>query len=142
MRGQIHQKFGGRCAYCGQEITVKDMQVDHIIPKRHYSEIHGCLIVKAKKFTEYGLNDTRNLNPACRPCNNRKSSCTLEEFREEIAAQVTRLRRDSNQFRLAERFGLVVATEQPVLFYFEVMNQMESEKNERVARLFSRCSRA
>lgn len=119
MRKTVHQKYDGRCAYCGQEITLKQMQVDHVIPKRHYSEQHGCLIVKAKKFTEYGLNDIRNLNPACRPCNNRKSACTLEEFREEISEQVRRLRRDSNQFRLAERFGLVEAIDKPVIFWFE-----------------------
>lgn len=119
MRKTVHQKYGGRCAYCGEGITLKQMQVDHIIPKRHYSDVHGCLIVKAKKFTEYGLNDIRNLNPACRPCNNRKAACTLEEFREEIAEQVRRLRRDSNQFRLAERFGLVEVNEQPVIFWFE-----------------------
>lgn len=119
MRNKVYQKYGGRCAYCGDEITLKQMQIDHIIPKRHYSEAHGCLIVEAKKFTEYGLNDIRNLNPACRPCNNRKSACTLEEFREEILEQVRRLRRDSNQFRLAERFGLVESKIKPVVFWFE-----------------------
>jgi 5-methylcytosine-specific restriction endonuclease McrA len=118
-RDVVHQKYGGRCAYCGEKITIAQMQVDHIIPKRHYSEQHGCLVVRCQKFTEYGLDDLRNLNPACRPCNNRKAACTLEEFREEIAEQVRRLRRDSNQFRLAERFGLVAVQEQPVRFYFE-----------------------
>lgn len=126
MRKVIHQKYGGRCAYCGEEITLKQMQVDHIIPKRNYSEQHGCLIVNAKKFEEYGLNDMRNLNPSCRPCNNWKSAMTLEDFRSEIAEQVNRLRRYSNQFRLAERFGLVRETGAQVLFWFERIHSKEA----------------
>ncbi len=34
IREQVYQKYNGRCAYCGHEIAIKDMQVDHIIPKR------------------------------------------------------------------------------------------------------------
>jgi hypothetical protein len=122
LREQVYQKYGGRCAYCGQEITIRRMQVDHVIPKRHYSEQHGCLIVKCRLFTEYGLNDIQNLNPACHSCNNRKSTHPLEEFREEIVAQLSRLRRDSNPFRLAERFGQVKETGEPVVFWFERYN--------------------
>lgn len=65
------------------------------------------------------LSHIGNLNPACGPCNHRKRTHPLEEFRAEIAAQVQRLRRDSNQFRLAERFGQVEATGKPVVFWFE-----------------------
>ena len=119
MREKVHQKYGGRCAYCGQEITMKQMQIDHIIPQRAYSEKHGCLIVGCQKFTKYGLNDLQNLAPACRPCNNFKSGMPLEDFRSEIAAQPERLRRYRNQFRLAERFGLVAVVNIPVVFYFE-----------------------
>jgi len=34
-RELVHSKFGGRCAYCGVEITIKQMQVDHIVPHWH-----------------------------------------------------------------------------------------------------------
>jgi 5-methylcytosine-specific restriction endonuclease McrA len=118
-REEVYKKCGGRCAYCGNEITIKQMQVDHIIPQHHYSEQHGCLIVGCRKFEEYGLHDIRNLNPACRPCNHRKGALTLELFREEIQAQVGRLRRYNNQFKLAERFGLIKEIEKVVVFYFE-----------------------
>lgn len=30
-RQQIYEKFGGRCAYCGCEITIKEMQADQLI---------------------------------------------------------------------------------------------------------------
>ena len=32
-REQIYKKYNGRCAYCGEKIEYKDMQVDHIKPK-------------------------------------------------------------------------------------------------------------
>ena len=35
-RIEIHSKFGGKCAYCGAETQLKDMQVDHIIPQSFY----------------------------------------------------------------------------------------------------------
>jgi 5-methylcytosine-specific restriction endonuclease McrA len=35
-RQQIHQKYNGHCAYCGCEITPKEMQVDHIVSKEAF----------------------------------------------------------------------------------------------------------
>ena len=29
----IHKKFGGKCAYCGNDITIDNFQMDHLIPK-------------------------------------------------------------------------------------------------------------
>ena len=34
-RQKVWEKYNGRCAYCGKEIALKDMQVDHIKPRRH-----------------------------------------------------------------------------------------------------------
>ena len=64
-RQQIYEKFGGRCAYCGCEITIKDMQADHVVP------LHLG-----------GEDDISNLYPACRACNHYKSTYTVERFRE------------------------------------------------------------
>ncbi len=118
-REVVHAKYDGHCAYCGCEITVKQMQVDHIIPKRQYSETHGCLIVNCQKFTEYGLDDIRNLNPACRVCNNWKLTHSIEQFRHEISMQVERVRAKTAGFRMSEKYGLVQEIKQPVIFYFE-----------------------
>lgn len=111
MRQQVHAKYGGKCAYCGTAIILPQMQVDHIEP------IRRGLMQLPEEIER--LSHIDNLNPACAACNNRKRTHPLEEFREEIAAQISRLRRDSNQFKLAERFGLVTVNEQPVVFYFE-----------------------
>ena len=30
----VYDKYNGHCAYCGKKIDYKEMQVDHLIPKR------------------------------------------------------------------------------------------------------------
>ena len=102
IRKQVYQKFDGRCAYCGYEITQGQMQVDHIHPK-----------------ALNGSDDMENLNPACHPCNNYKVTFSIEELRRQIGRQVERARRYSVNFRLAERYGLIELTGSPVVFYFE-----------------------
>jgi len=107
----VYQKYGGRCAYCGQKITLHEMQVDHIEP------IRRGLMQLPEEIER--LSHIDNLNPACGPCNHRKRTHPVEEFRAEIASQVERLRRDRNQFRMAERYGQIEATGKPVIFWFE-----------------------
>lgn len=102
LREQVYQKYGGRCAYCGKEITLKQMQVDHIHP-----QYLG------------GNDDYDNLNPSCRVCNNWKLTHSVEQFRYEIEMQIDRLRLRSANFRMAERYGLVEITRKPVIFWFE-----------------------
>lgn len=101
-REAVYAKYSGRCAYCGKEITMMQMQVDHIHP-RYLG----------------GSNDIGNLNPACRVCNNWKLTFTIDQFRHEIAAQIERLRLRSANFRLAERYQLVEVPEREVVFWFE-----------------------
>lgn len=117
-REKVHSKYDGHCAYCGEEITYKQMHVDHIIPQNRYSEKHGCLIYQGKKV-DYDKDDMQNLNPACRVCNLWKSTFILEDFRKEVGAQVERLRLRSSNFRLAEKYGLVIENNTSVQFYYE-----------------------
>jgi hypothetical protein len=119
MRARVYAKCDGHCAYCGKEITLKQMQVDHIIPRSRYNRQHNCLVVNSKAFTEYGLEDERNLNPSCVRCNLWKRTFTVEEFRKEIKAQVHRLRERSSGFRLAEDFGLIIPGKDRIVFYYE-----------------------
>ena len=51
-RQKVYEKYNGHCAYCGKAIAIRDMQVDHILPKRNG-----------------GTDDIDNLNPSCRLCN-------------------------------------------------------------------------
>ena len=64
IRTKVLAKFSGKCAYCGKDITLKTMQVDHIIPK-----------------SKSGTDDMANLNPSCGACNAVKCSATIDEFR-------------------------------------------------------------
>ena len=101
-RVKILAKYGGRCAYCGCKIGIKDMQIDHIKPKR-----------------SGGTDDMENLNPACRLCNHYKRANTLEEFRSwQLGGLVDRLRK-IYIFRVAERYGMVNVKEFSKTFYFE-----------------------
>jgi 5-methylcytosine-specific restriction endonuclease McrA len=110
LREDVYRKCGGKCGYCGSDITVKSMQVDHIIPREyHIEERYGCHV-----------NDMRNLMPSCRYCNNFKNTFTLEEFRKEIALQASRAHKYSVNYRTALRFGQITETPKPVVFYFEV----------------------
>jgi len=118
-RVAVHNKYDGHCAYCGKQITIKEMQVDHAIPKFHYNPTHDCLVVDGRKFIDYGLHDFQNLMPACRVCNNWKRTWTIEEFKHEIEMQIERLRKYSAPFRLVERFGIVKTENFSIVFYFE-----------------------
>lgn len=106
-RNEVFEKYGGKCAYCGCEITLKNFQEDHIWPKflaHHQPELDN------DRF--------ENLNPSCRKCNNFKHGNRLEGFRRQLQNQVSRLRKNS-QFDRALRFNQIEISESPIVFYFE-----------------------
>lgn len=109
-RKKVYAICGGRCAYCGAQITLDDMQVDHVIPMS-FSE---CYQVQG-----FDLDTMDNYLPACRICNHYKSTLTIEKFRYSIERLPYALERDSSAFRRALRFGLVWNIGRKVQFYFE-----------------------
>lgn len=109
-RQRIYTKTNGHCAYCGREIALQQMQVDHVIPMEFYD---------AYKSIGQDLNDIGNLLPACRSCNNYKHALTLDKFRAALERMPDVLARDNVTYRNAVRFGLVTPTPHPVVFYFE-----------------------
>jgi 5-methylcytosine-specific restriction endonuclease McrA len=100
-RELIHQKYKGKCAYCGKDITVKNMQIDHVIPK-----YHG------------GTNEETNLMPTCRRCNHYKRAWDLESFRDMIRTLIYRLRK-IYIVKVAEDYGIIKIAEWDGVFYFE-----------------------
>ena len=115
MRDQVHAKYNGHCAYCGKEITLKQMQVDHIVPLFR-NDTDETLKGWGR---ERGTNDFDNLNPSCARCNRWKSTYTLEEFRNQIWKQLERLHNTKAGYRIALDFGLIEETHEQVKFYFE-----------------------
>lgn len=101
-RQEVYVKCGGHCAYCGQIITIKQMQVDHVQP----------LSVNGEDVME-------NYLPACRSCNSYKHSLPLYMFRQAIENWPRVLERDSVTYRNAVRYGLVIPKPSHVVFYFE-----------------------
>lgn len=101
-RATIYNLYGGHCAYCGQEITIDQMQVDHI-----------------KAFSLGGEDSIDNLLPACRSCNHYKHSLSLEAFREQIERLPEVLNQNSVSYRIAVRYGLIEPKEKDVVFYCE-----------------------
>lgn len=103
-RQKVYEKFNGHCAYCGKEINLKEMQVDHIDPK-----IGG------------GTDNIENLYPSCRDCNNYKYHSSIELWRNYIENIYNELQK-SAKWRVAEKFGIFERKNDKVEFYFEKFN--------------------
>ena len=101
----VFNKYVGHCAYCGEKITLKNFQVDHIVPKYRGGDSH-----------------IDNLNPSCRSCNRAKATFLIEEFRELIMRKVKTVRRSNANFTLLERYGVIKQIKTEVKFYFEDSN--------------------
>ena len=114
-RQKVYDKCDGHCAYCGVEITLKQMQVDHIQPHWHTFTDQQASQAKIVK----GLHDLDNLNPSCARCNKWKSTYSVEHFRKVVETSLDRLERDTPNFRLARDYGLIEVIEKAVIFYFE-----------------------
>lgn len=97
-REQIYNKYNGRCAYCGQKIEYKNMQVDHI---------------KAKYLG--GEDKIENYVPACKACNFYKSTLDIKAFKKLIETIPARLN-NIFIFRLAVKYGLIEIKDKEVKF--------------------------
>ena len=109
-RQAVYDKCGGHCAYCGCEITFKEMQVDHVIPMEYY-EVY--------KVDGKDIDSMSNYLPSCRSCNHYKSSLMLDRFRFCVERIPSVLMRDSVTYNNAVGFGLVEPKPHKVEFYFE-----------------------
>ena len=101
MRTRVYEMYGGHCAYCGREIDITEMQVDHV-----------------QAVYLGGADEIENYRPACRSCNFYKSTMSVEGLREQLGLIIGRLEKLLT-FRLALAHGLIQLTGRPVKFYFE-----------------------
>ena len=126
-REALRMKFGGKCAYCGCELNQR-WQADHIEPVRRISRwergIDGRTRLVYTGEMERPENDREeNLVPSCSPCNNDKHAMSLEHWRRRLADLLGVCERNHSAYRHALRFGLVKPQPQPIVFYFERLNQ-------------------
>lgn len=110
-----HDKFYGKCAYCGVNIEISKMHVDHIVPLyRGYTSKELEYYGKKK-----GTNNIDNLNHSCPTCNISKGTFSVEEWRDQILLKVDRLRKESSNFRLLDVHKIVKVSKRDIKFYFE-----------------------
>lgn len=97
----VYEKYHGHCGYCGREIAIKDMQVDHMKPK--------CF---------GGGNDADNLMPTCKKCNHYKRAMSVEGYRilmRDLHKRVSAI----YIHQVAVNFGMATITPFDGIFYFE-----------------------
>lgn len=109
-RKHVYEKCKGHCAYCGEKLDMKDMQIDHIVP-----------------LCRGGKDELENMLPACRSCNHYKRTSSIEGFREMIEKIPDKLERDSYIYRIGRRYGNVTSNKKAIGFYFEKMKEGQNE---------------
>ena len=119
-RQKVYDKYNGHCAYCGKEIQIKDMQVDHIIPimKSYYGPKEKAEKV-LRMFEDGSINKIDNLMPSCRACNFYKGMSDIEGLRHRILTELEHTCRSTFQTKLAMQYGMIVYKPWDGLFYFE-----------------------
>ena len=101
-RQKVYDKYNGHCAYCGKAISIKEMQVDHILSKRNG-----------------GTNDIDNLNPSCRLCNHYKRAAGIETFRNDLLDELIKRLMKIYIFRVALDYGMITINGWDKNFYCE-----------------------
>ena len=129
-REALRMKFGGKCAYCGHDLNAR-WQADHVEPvnreiKWVRQENGTSKAVATGKMWNPENDHEGNLMPACSACNNDKHSATLEQWRRRLEDLPGVCERNHSAFRHAVRFGLVMPTPQPVVFFFERLINAEN----------------
>lgn len=115
-RAELREKFGGKCAYCGCELTDK-WHADHVEPVLRHQ---GGMIHRAKDVIE-------NLVPTCHPCNLHKHCNSLEDYRR-IIGDGRREFLVSGKGKALVRMGLVEMKSDPIVFWFERYQPAEKEE--------------
>lgn len=110
VREVVLSKYDGHCAYCGKELDLKSLRVDHLVP-----------------FYNGGEDTLDNYMPACYMCNFYKSTLRLEEFREQMSSLHERITKPFIT-RLGIDYGIVKIEPFSGKFYFETKEQTDDTK--------------
>lgn len=110
LRNRVWLKFHKHCAYCGNTIEIKDMQIDHLWPQHNpgLAEHYGGMDVESFE----------NLMPSCRSCNHYKRGDVLETFRRSMKTLHKRIAK-IYIVNVAINFGMLKITPFDGEFYFE-----------------------
>lgn len=84
-RMRIHSRDNERCVYCGIELSLDEMTIDHVVPVTTLLNSNAPNIgqpKKGKKRHRGELRDYNNMVCCCKSCNNLKNHSTLDGFRQ------------------------------------------------------------
>ncbi|RYZ57560.1 MAG: HNH endonuclease [Chitinophagaceae bacterium] len=121
LRERVYNKYSGHCAYCGQAIAYKQMQIDHYLPQCRERYYAG----RCKK----DVHAEENLMPACRRCNHYKRARTPKQFRELMTTLHERLA-TIYILKVAVDFGMAEIRPFDGKFYFEKMQALRTIESE------------
>lgn len=110
MRKAVYEKYDGHCAYCGVQITQRQMQIDHM-ESVYVCGLHG--------IEDDVVESIDNYMPSCRQCNLYKDTLTVEKFRDKLKGTLPRTLQANFHQLLAIRYGIIKIEEWDGLFYFE-----------------------
>ena len=128
-REELRMMFGGKCAYCGCELTGK-WHADHVEAVHRIGtyerlvpgDIRSAWVFKMRGKSLHPENDhLANLFPACVRCNILKSAANIEGFRSMLtyfANSIPTIPTYSHVHHLM-RFGKLTIDPTPVVFWFE-----------------------
>jgi 5-methylcytosine-specific restriction endonuclease McrA len=117
-RQAIYNKYQGHCAYCGQEIEYKAMQVDHKHPSHLKNWCKGPDKFKELHNVPHDINDIKNLMPTCRRCNHYKRGLLLEDYRKQLKTLHERIEKIYIN-KVGIDYGIIVLKPWDGTFYFE-----------------------
>jgi len=91
-RLSVLQKYGCKCAYCGNALTLSTLKLD---------------------------STNNQLYPSCMRCKRRKGSKSIEQFRLHISVVHKQLQYLNSKYALCKDYGLVADVINDILFHFE-----------------------
>ncbi|AFV50663.1 HNH endonuclease [Pseudomonas phage AF] len=105
------KQSGGLCGYCGEELTERNLTIDHKVPR-----CHG------------GDHSLENLIACCRWCNTSKGRSHIEDFRLRMAAKHLPVRFNAEQLAFLAEIGVSdqVGFDPNRAFHFEKVGRNES----------------
>lgn len=109
-RLNVFAKYNGKCAYCGCDIKLEEMQVDHFVAH----------------MGEGGEDTLDNYYPSCSVCNRVKSNNSLKDFKEKIrhCGEIHRNRKKplmADSDKIAIKYDLT-KEDHEITFFFENYN--------------------
>jgi hypothetical protein len=125
-RRAIWEANGKRCAYCGEPLTFKHLEIDHVIPRMVRSDEAAWTkcIQSQGLLSDFDIDGFENLLPSCRPCNARKRDIQFSDGRTAIELGVSRLKM-SYVKQLASKFR---TEEADTRFRFQIAGAIETGK--------------